>query len=478
MALHGTTSESARTATAGLLPLVAAEIELLPSMYLLRSAAQVIGRDASNAISLPSTSLSRQHARVFREGDGWFIADLESRNGTYLDGVSVSTARLHDGALLRTGDVLFKFVAWGAEGYVSYCTNGTMEPGKRRLAKNPTELLGGAVMDRIVAQLEKIAPTELSIILYGESGTGKEVAAREAHKLSERRGDFIAVNCAAIPQQLLESELFGYRKGAFSGADRDKIGLIKAAHRGTLFLDEIGDMPLEAQAKLLRVLQSREILPVGATTTEPVDVRVLCATHRNLTELQATNAFRGDLLARLQEYTLTLPPLRQRNEDVLLLARAMLRRHSREEVTLSFGFLLGLLHHDWPFNVRELEACLKRAVVLADTPTLHVDQLPEALQAKLLAYQKSTGEPPRTSTQSLAPPHLDSSSEANVAPKKHGQRPSETELRTLLLAHQGNVASVARVLGKERMQIHRWMKRYNIAVQDFRDPDQLPTDET
>ncbi|RYE84189.1 MAG: Fis family transcriptional regulator, partial [Myxococcales bacterium] len=368
---------------------------------------------------------------------------------------------------VRVGDVVFKFVEGGAAQYRGYRFDGTMEAGAQRAAP-PSLLLGGAQMDRIAASLEKIAPTMLSVIVRGESGTGKEVAAREVHRLSGRRGPFVAVNCAAIPSQLLESELFGYRKGAFSGADRDKVGLIKAAHLGTLFLDEIGDMSLDAQAKLLRVLQAREVMPVGATSAEPVDVRIVCATHRDLALRQASGEFRGDLYARLNEYAVTLPPLRDRKEDIYLLTRALLARHGRQDLQLAFGLMVSLLHYDWPFNVRELEACVKRAIALADGPVLEAPHLPDALREAMATYgRRDPGRPPSQ------PPATDLSATAQGLPSPafaglRGAAPTEPELRALLSAHRGNVAAVGRLLGKERMQIHRWMKRYGITVDDYR----------
>ena len=203
-------------------------------------------------------------------------------------------------------------------------------------------------MDRVAAELERIATSPISVLLLGESGTGKEVVARELHRLSGRRGAFRAVNCAAIPEHLFESELFGYKRGAFSGADRDKIGLLRAAHDGTLLLDEIGDMPLDAQAKLLRVLQSKEVYPVGATAPEVVDVRIVGATHRDLKRLELEERFRSDLFARLNEYQLKLPPLRDRMEDVYLLFRSFLERHGRPDLGVSFLFMTALLHYDFP----------------------------------------------------------------------------------------------------------------------------------
>jgi transcriptional regulator with PAS, ATPase and Fis domain len=293
-------------------------------------------------------------------------------------------------------------------------------------------------------------------MLLGPSGTGKEVVASELHRLSGRSGPFCAVNCAAIPANLLESELFGYKRGAFSGAERDKPGLIRSAHHGTLLLDEIGDMPLDAQAKLLRVIQAKEVLPLGATQPERVDVRVVSATHRDLRRLQREGRFREDLFARLNEYQLRLPPLHERKEDIYALVRAFLARCQRPDLSVSVPFMVALLHHDFPYNVRELEAAIKRAVALSTSPRLEVELLPDAIREAVVDYGRSTGIPadPREASQDDAAGGLGT--------------PSEAELRAMLGAHHGNVAAVGRELGKARMQIHRWMKRYGIEVDEYR----------
>jgi sigma-54 dependent transcriptional regulator, acetoin dehydrogenase operon transcriptional activator AcoR len=324
-------------------------------------------------------------------------------------------------------------------------------------------LIGGYQMDRIACDLGRIAPTALSVMLLGESGTGKEVVARELHRLSGRGGRFCAINCAAIPAQLIESELFGYKRGAFSGADRDKPGLIRTAHEGTLLLDEIGDMPLEAQAKLLRVLQAKEVFPLGATAPERVDVRIVCATHRDLARMLEGGKFREDLFARLNEYQLRLPPLRERKEDIYLLARHFLARHERPDQKLTFPFMTGLIHYDWPYNVRELEACIKRCVALSDGPVFDDAQLPDAVRDAMSDYGVPAPPPAALPGGTLPPAPGRVLGEA-----QRTSIPTDHELRALLSLHKGNVAAVGRELGKARMQIHRWMKRYGIEVDDYR----------
>ncbi len=375
----------------GFVLLYARNYEQFQPAYPFAKPAVVIGRDPEADVCIPEQAVSRYHARISRHGDGrWVLSDLGSRNGTMVDGAfitaDVELEHLHE---IRVGDAIFKFVAANAEQYGAYHIDGRLVAEHRPRAIDA--LVGGWQMSHISGELERIAPTQLSCVLLGETGTGKEVAARELHRVSGRRGSLQAINCTAIPHNLLESELFGYRRGAFSGADRDKPGLITLADGGTLFLDEIGDMPLEAQAKLLRVLQSHEVFPLGATAPEHVDVRVVCATHRNLQKDVKEGKFRGDLFARVSEHVVVLPPLRERKEDILRLAQLFGARYGTQgggpAPTFSFSFMVALLHYDWPFNVRELESCIKRAVALAERgQAIDSAQLPEVISSLMREY--------------------------------------------------------------------------------------------
>ena len=452
---------------AGLVLLYAPNFEQLSPAYVFVSPELTIGRDPTNLICVPEQAVSRQHARIYAHDTRWMLQDMGSRNGTMIDGSYVSEVELEPNHEIRVGDAMFKFVDAGAEKCVAYRIDGKVA-GERK-AKMFTELVGGAQMDQIAADIERIAPTELSAVVLGETGTGKEVVARGIHRFSGRKGSFQAINCAAIPHNLLESELFGYRRGAFSGADRDKPGLIKLADGGTLFLDEIGDMPLDAQAKLLRVLQAREVFPLGATTPELVDIRVVCATHRDLYQYVKEGKFRGDLLARLNEHVVRLPPLRERKEDIFLLANSFCARYGRPEMQFTFSFLVALFHYDWPFNVRELESCIKRGVALTDGGELDTVHLPDAISEHMKGY----GDRQRVSIASNIPaaPYEGVSAHSPggtpTAPPRRGP-PTELELRGLLERHRGNIAAVGRELGKERMQVHRWLKRYNIDLAHYR----------
>ncbi len=412
-----------------------------------------IGREPDNALAIAEAAVSRYHARIERRPDGWWILDRGSTNGTLVNGVRVQAQLLRAHDVVRIGDTLFRYTEANAARFAAYPIGGEVLASARPVSHRVQDsaLIGGYLIDVLLDQIARVAPTELSVVVTGESGTGKELVARELHRLSARRGPLQAINCAALPATLLESELFGYRRGAFTGATQDKPGLVQAAHGGTLFLDEIGDMPLEAQAKLLRVLQEKEVLPLGATTPQRVDVRVVCATHRDLDREVAEGRFRGDLLARLREVPLALPPLRERREDLYRLVRHFLDRAGRPEIEVGFPFMLALAHYDWPYNVRELESAVKLALALGGTnPTLELEHLPATVRSALEGH----GEPPRAST---GPPA-----------RRSRNAPSEEALRELLARHRGNIAAIGRELGKERMQVHRWLKRYGINPNDYR----------
>jgi two-component system NtrC family response regulator len=251
-----------------------------------------------------------------------------------------------------------------------------LEDYNRRISLSQQEPLEGLITNdpqllKICRQLEKISPTTVTCTLLGESGTGKEVMARAIHQLSPRKTKrFVAINCAAVPENLIESELFGYEKGAFTGANKTTIGKVETANEGTLFLDEIGDMPLNLQAKLLRFLQERVIERVGGRSEIPVDVRVICATNKNLEEMVKASSFREDLFYRICEMTVMIPPLRNRLGDKVLLARHFKLKFAKEHGQNVTGFtpdaIAAIENYSWPGNIREMENKIKRAVIMAD----------------------------------------------------------------------------------------------------------------
>ncbi len=259
-----------------------------------------------------------------------------------------------------------------------------LEKENRKLS-NPDSAMGGIIgisdaITSVARKAEKISQTDISTLLLGESGTGKEVFARAIHNTSNRRDKrFVAINCASIPENLLESELFGYEKGAFTGANKTTKGKIETAEGGTLFLDEIGDMPLGLQAKMLRFLQERVIERIGGREELPVDVRVVCATHRDLQEMVKQETFREDLFYRIGEISIVIPPLRDRENDVILLAKTFMNQYCDEYGAKVKGFtddaIEAMRQHKWNGNIRELQNKLKSAVVLAEGAHLTADDL-------------------------------------------------------------------------------------------------------
>lgn len=244
-----------------------------------------------------------------------------------------------------------------------------------------TDIIGSSpLMQKLFEKIEKVAPTNSTVLILGESGTGKELVARTLHEQSPRfKAPLISVNCAAIPETLIESELFGHEKGAFTGATSSRTGLIEAANGGTLFLDEIGELPLEAQARLLRVLQEGEIRRVGSVASQKVDVRLIAATHRDLKTLAATGEFRSDLFYRLNVISLQLPALRDRGKDILKIAQSFLERQmkamSKTDLVFTSEAEQAILTYTWPGNVRELENAVERAVILCESNNITIDNL-------------------------------------------------------------------------------------------------------
>jgi len=260
-------------------------------------------------------------------------------------------------------------------------SQGTAATSQSGEAQSDIGIIGScSAMQDLFGKIRKVAPTDSTVLIQGESGTGKELVARALHNLSRRaKAPLISVNCAAIPETLIESELFGHEKGAFTGATAGRTGLVEAADGGTLFLDEIGELPLEAQARLLRVLQEGEIRRVGSVQSQKVDVRLIAATHRDLKSLAKTGQFREDLFYRLNVIALKLPPLRERGGDVLEIARAFLQRQAkrmeRGELRFAPEAEKTISQYTWPGNVRELENAIERAVILCDGSVISADLL-------------------------------------------------------------------------------------------------------
>jgi len=401
-----------------------------------RNASRVSDEGASLLqLSLADKHLSSAHAEITRSKTTYSIADSGSKNGTFLNGNRIKKASLIDGDLIEVGSTLLLF-----------------RERVDRYPREPADVDSGAFGDafmtlspplaRHLAQAARCAATELPILISGASGVGKEVAARWVHKLSGRKGEFVAINCGALPATLIESELFGAKKGAFSGAERDRPGLIRAAAGGTLFLDEVGELPPAAQVKLLRVLQEKEVVAVGDTSVVKVDVRFVAATLQDVDSQVAAGAFRHDLLARIAGFRLNLPTLAERPEDIgALIGRLIAKLAPKAVVRFDQDAGRALLNYDWPLNVRELEHVLQSAMALAGEARIGLAHLPEAV-AGAAEVGRSAASP---SEQEL-----------------------QRELELQLKRHKGNVSAVAREMGRARIQIRRWCTKYSIDIDSFR----------
>jgi DNA-binding NtrC family response regulator len=336
---------------AGLVPCVLAGV--LPDGRKVRiqlGSTLAIGRDPGNDLSFEGKFVSAFHCRLSKRADGWYIEDLGSKNGTFLNGVKVREARLELGQTLRIGEVELALEPKEA----------SQEPQKL-LTRNPAML-------KVLEAVSKAARTSWPVLVTGERGTGKELVAKALHDQSGRSGRLVTLNCSAVPAELIESELFGHEKGTFTGASQARAGKFEQADGGTLFLDEVGDMPLKMQAKLLRVLQEGEIERLGSDSVRKVDVRVVAATNQPLQEMTQDGRFRADLYDRLNVVRIELPPIRERSEDLELLARHFLEEHLGElgrDLRFSEAALGAIRAHRWPGNVRELRAAVMRALLAA-----------------------------------------------------------------------------------------------------------------
>ncbi|EAQ64225.1 probable two-component response regulator [Marinomonas sp. MED121] len=313
-----------------------------------------------------------------------------------------------------------------------------------------------APMKQLFRDLEKIACTDVTVLVRGESGTGKELVAKAIHDLSERNSEaMVSVNCAAIPESLIESELFGHEKGAFTGAASTRDGLIAAADNGTLFLDEIGELPIEAQARLLRVLQEGEIRRVGATQSSKVNIRLVTATHRDLRQMVADGLFREDLYYRLYVMEVLLPPLRDRGKDISLISQSLVgkvcKKHNKENFIYSKEFDQAIIAHHWPGNVRELENAIERAVILSD----------DELDPVALKIHKTPSDPLKPRTESGT---SDKTLDQNVTFTPAGST-LDDYLKSFVLFHQNKMTEtqLASNLGISRKSL--WERRQKLGIQ-------------
>jgi transcriptional regulator of acetoin/glycerol metabolism len=380
-------------------------------------------------VRAPDAMASSSHAKLVRDGARWTLSDAGSTNGTFVDGERVEKETLEGGEVFEIGETLFvleRLSTPRAARDVDVITADERAHGLVTLLPEYARSLG---------ELRRVMASDLPLLLLGESGTGKEVLARATHAVSKRSGELVAVNCGAIPEALVEGQLFGHVKGAFSGAVKDELGFVRASDRGTLFLDEIGDLPRTSQAALLRVLQEREVVSVGATRAVRVDLRVVSATHRPVSTLSMSDKFRHDLYARLAGYVHELLPVRARKWDLGIFVAELLARTDRKDVRISIDLARAMLDYDWPLNLRELQHALSAMLVFADDGRLKLRHAPAALR-----------EPARS----------------------EGDDALRATLERALTHHRGNVSEIARELGKTRTQIHRWMQRFKLDPASYR----------
>ncbi len=390
---------------------------------------------------LDDATVSRRHAQLTiaplaHQSRVGTLQDLGSRNGTWVDGAPVTTTSvaLGPGAVIRMGDVVGVLERRPAE--------GPLDPP---LAELPGD---SAAVVELRAAVRRHATSPAAVLVQGETGTGKEFVARALHRLSGRSGPFVAVNCAALSPHLIESQLFGHARGAFTGAHAAAPGVFRAAQAGTLLLDEIGELPLELQPKLLRVLQENEIQPVGESKPVPVDVRIVAATLVDLGTAVERGAFRRDLYARLRITEIRVPALRERRSDVLAWLSTMARRWSPESdarARLSADFVERLLLDPWPENLRGLD---RIAHLLAREP----DGLALALPP---LNPPPAREPPES-------PEAAAGRDVDAMPGPRPAKPTRDEMLDLWQRHEGSVHALARVLDRDRRQIYRWLAEYGI----------------
>jgi transcriptional regulator with PAS, ATPase and Fis domain len=399
----------------------------------------MVGKGSGSDLQVLDHTVSRHHLTITTHDAGFLVEDAGSRNGTFIGGVRVERAVLVPGATLRIGTSILRILPDGETDRVN--------PSPRTRFG---ELVARSVrMREVFALLERVAPTDVTVLVRGETGTGKELAVRSIHQFSARaRKPFVIFDCAGVAPNLIEAQLFGYVKGAYTGATTDTPGIFERANGGTVFIDEIGELPLKLQPRLLRVLDSRTVRRLGTTREIPVDVRVVAATNRNLTKMVREKKFRQDLFYRLSVVEVTLPSLRSRMEDLEPLVRHFLVSRGWEpDVDLESDNLEDLKSHSWPGNVRELRNVIDRAVSLGGMPGLPFDQLRIEVE-----------EPGREVTS----PKIDYALPYRDAKQAANDRFELDYLKSLMLRYGKNLSRAARGAAMDRGHLRKLLKRHGL----------------
>ncbi len=417
--------------------------------HMLDEGTTMVGTHSENDLVLSDATVSRYHLEIRVRRDGIEVRDLDTTNGTKHGGAKIGSVVLTGAARLRLGkhtevdvepvDTNVELGEWASDRFGDVL--GTTQP-----------------MKRLFALLAKAAPTEATVMLQGETGTGKEAIAEAIHRASRRsKGPFVVVDCGSIPHELIASELFGHAKGSFTGAAGDKQGLIEAANHGTLFLDEIGELALDLQPQLLRVLDRRQVRRVGETQSVDVDIRVVAATHRDLRAMVRAGQFREDLYYRLAVVATYVPPLRERKADIPALATWFAEKMGRGSFAQSPSLLDQLMKHDWPGNVRELRNVVERALSLGD-----------AALADLGEGSARASSQPGTAGDDGAG-RAGNNADVLELPFKEAKAQlveafERDYLSALLARHHGNISRAAAEAGIDRNYIHRLVKKYGLEV--------------
>ncbi len=399
------------------------------------------GRAEENTYCLPDNQVSRVHAQITQRGRDWILTDLGSKNGTYLNRRKLTASQLGRGDVVRMGNWLGVVLE--------------LRPGQDVLVNLSSSVFLGPAMTDLFAQATRASHSNLPLIVWGETGTGKEVLAGTVHRASGRSGKFVAVNCAALPETIAEAELFGYRKGAFTGANQSSVGYFRAAHQGTLLLDEVVDLPLSIQAKLLRVLETKSVTPLGESSPVAVDVRVLAAGQELLAGAVESGRFRADLYARLRGVELRLPPLRHRREEILPIFFCNAQVDGRAAPELTTDAAEMLLTYPWPMNVREVvQVARQMAVLHGEAKRWSASLLPDAIQ-QLPSLSKSPAAP--------------SDSGMTRTPTEMARESDSAQLLAALNECGGNLSQAAAKIGISRQRAYRLLRYHpDVNLDEFR----------
>jgi DNA-binding NtrC family response regulator len=427
-----------------------------------------IGSKDDNDVVLEDETVSRHHCRIVQQEDAFVAEDLDSTNGTFINGVRIDRAFLEPGSVLAVGNSRIE-----------------LHPVDQEVSVEPSseeqfgEIVGQSVeMREIFDILDKISGTDATVVIEGETGTGKEVVAQSLHEASPRSdGPFVVFDCGAVPESLVESELFGHEKGSFTGAVMSREGLFEKAEGGTIFLDELGELSLDLQPKLLRVLEEREIRRVGSNEPIPIDVRIVAATNKNLGREVEEGRFREDLYYRLSVVRLELPPLRDRLEDVSLLVPHFLESRDfnrdpdggRRIEAVSDPALEALSNYEWPGNVRELVNVIERACSFSSSPRLELDDLPAYITGG--DGTGPTAPPPDTSDDRVRWTNVPRKAELREKPFKQAKQEWITAferdyITELLVRHDGNITQAADEADIDRKYFRTLMDKHDIEPED------------